>query len=414
MIATPRPRRQRERGSALTEFVLVAPLFVVLMFWAEFFVDLGVVRMKLDEAARFAMWEMTAQRPETEVQTELNQRFADLASPMQINHDRPAGVRSFRDVQITTNIRSRDPAPFSGSIASPQLPGVLGVVADIFVGLLNQTVSGMLGRAGLPQEGRTGGDVTFTVTNSLFPGGSALGIFFDSGINTQITMRARGTPMLVNTWKAWPGKYWRQPAQQNVNTDVYDTYPRVNSGQPSAVERTVASVIGGQGTSGGIAYMGFAGHSVVGAVNSVFGFLGFPRLMETRTWADRQGPIAILPMAQPAYSWAPGYGTPTQRLGAQFHAGTDYLRPPGTRHFEHSREFDVDRSRYTVPGRINTPEWRNRGGYSRMPAAMFNSPFRNPYLQMLNCRDVYYMGSRRSQVSQMEASWKTRAHPGCW
>lgn len=56
----PRLRQARRRGAALVEFVLVAPILVVLLLISMFLTDLLTARMKLQEAARFAVWEMTS------------------------------------------------------------------------------------------------------------------------------------------------------------------------------------------------------------------------------------------------------------------------------------------------------------------------------------------------------------------
>jgi len=55
-----RLRQVRRRGAALVEFVLVAPILVVLLLISMFLTDLLTARMKLQEAARFAVWEMTS------------------------------------------------------------------------------------------------------------------------------------------------------------------------------------------------------------------------------------------------------------------------------------------------------------------------------------------------------------------
>ena len=58
----PRPLYQRraERGAAMTELALVAPLLVVLILFSLFLSEEVNFRMKLQEASRYLAWEMTA------------------------------------------------------------------------------------------------------------------------------------------------------------------------------------------------------------------------------------------------------------------------------------------------------------------------------------------------------------------
>lgn len=53
-------RRSKERGAALVELALVVPIFVVLLLFAAFFTDVIRVKLKLQEASRYAAWEMTS------------------------------------------------------------------------------------------------------------------------------------------------------------------------------------------------------------------------------------------------------------------------------------------------------------------------------------------------------------------
>jgi hypothetical protein len=57
-----RIRRGRgdERGQALVEFAIVAPLIVMILLFAIWFYELLFIRLKAQEAARYAAWEATA------------------------------------------------------------------------------------------------------------------------------------------------------------------------------------------------------------------------------------------------------------------------------------------------------------------------------------------------------------------
>ena len=87
-----RQGRRRRPGTALTEFAIVAPLFIILIYWSQFFADLGVLKLKAEEAARYATWEMTAQRSPRPWQTKVRTRFAESrVSPLKPAAPGPKG-----------------------------------------------------------------------------------------------------------------------------------------------------------------------------------------------------------------------------------------------------------------------------------------------------------------------------------
>jgi hypothetical protein len=57
-----RERWDAESGQALTEFVVVFPLFMLVIIFCIWLWEIGHVRLKLNEAVRYATWEATAYR----------------------------------------------------------------------------------------------------------------------------------------------------------------------------------------------------------------------------------------------------------------------------------------------------------------------------------------------------------------
>ncbi|OGQ89031.1 MAG: hypothetical protein A2289_18630 [Deltaproteobacteria bacterium RIFOXYA12_FULL_58_15] len=49
----------RQRGAALTEFAITAPLFVALLYGSLYLTELGVARLKTQEVARYSTWAFT-------------------------------------------------------------------------------------------------------------------------------------------------------------------------------------------------------------------------------------------------------------------------------------------------------------------------------------------------------------------
>lgn len=63
-----RHRIRSQQGSALTEFVLVVPVLVALIYGAHYLTDLGVFKLKAQEIARYSAWSM-AVRPLSDFDT---------------------------------------------------------------------------------------------------------------------------------------------------------------------------------------------------------------------------------------------------------------------------------------------------------------------------------------------------------
>lgn len=391
-----------EEGSALTEFALVAPLFILLMYWSTFFADVSLVRLKADEAARYSVWEMVAQRPPVTVQQEVRERFANLASPRAINRTRPVGVRSFDSVQIDqVNIDDRVTVGFGGQV---QLPGsgaggLLGTIMGGIQRFLNRAVNGLINTMRLNLAGAAEANVQFSVRNNLFPSGEVFNIFFDSGIDPRVTVRSRSPMLLVDTWKAWPGKY---RTDTRLETNPYETYPEIGR-RDSPPERLVSAQLRRTAFFGGV-------RGAEGLVGSIMRFLGFPSPIAMGTWRERQGPVVMLPGAPPKHGFVPGYGitgSQVQRIG-----NTWWARDVGMATVDSPEPGLTDRSRYTVPYRVNSELWRASGGNSRIRHGFTRA--NNPYDWAMQCRDAYYMGMSRSGTNAFENPlYSFQAYPSC-
>ena len=397
-----RKRLAGEEGSALTEFAIVAPLFVILIYWAQFFADLGVLKLKAEEAARYAVWEMTAQRSPAAVSNEVRTRFADIASPEAYSGTSPEGALAWQTVNVgVVNIQDRIDAPFSGRVNQPPSDG--SFLGDLMVSIskfLNKAADWIMKQLKFDTRGFAEAEVQMTVQNTLFPSGDVLGIFFDTGVNPTITVRARSPQLLWNTWKAWPGKAWGG----SVDTDPYDTYPRVSS-KASAPETVVSNQVDKMRFWGFGRYLSFA--------DPVFEFLKMPAMFGSKTWKEKtagDGPITMLPGEPQRQSWQPGYNQPVQRIGNEWQRTTARkLAPRGT------VDYGVDRARFTTPSHVWSSEWTGRGGTNvragSQPMAPQNT---NPYVKMYRCRSAYYMGAMREQLQHYnDPSWPSRAYPGC-
>jgi hypothetical protein len=392
--------RRGQRGSALTEFVIVLPLFVLLVYWAQFFTDLAILKLKTEEAARFAVWEFAAQRSPAEIDQDLRSKFIDLASPDDRHSSLgvPYGTLSFPRVEVAAPTTFQDDVDtaFDGRLAKPSGGGLLGSIQRFFVGFFNWGVRRLLDKYGLNTRGEATATVALQAPNTLFPGGSVLGIFFDSGLPSTFRVTASTPPLMVDVWKAWPSRY--ALASKDVSTSPSATY-----GRGSAPEKEVSAHMKR------MAY--FELTSFLRPVDAVLSIARLPGIGLVDDWSSRGGPIAMLPGNVIREPWRPGFQQPLQRIGDQTR---NDLRQ--TKNVDSPTPNVTDRPRMTTPGAaIMTDYWTSRGGgglaSSRRDAAD------NPYAKSYACRSAYYMGSTMTEADRWTAgtveNWARLTTPRC-
>lgn len=396
-----------QSGSALTELAIVTPLFIMLVFWAQFFTDLGILKLKTQEVSRFGLWEMTAQRPIADVQKDLTTKFADLSSPDARTGQKPLGTRSFpQNVTITaSNFSTTLNAPFEGTVPSGGSQGNGGGIADVLTKVnefLGKTVTVLIGLFGFEMTGAAQLDVTLETKVAIFPKMKILNIDLNGGV-TSVKTTAKSPKLLVNTWKAWPGTFNSKYGFGGVNESPYNTY-----GAPSTPERIVSKRIAA------VANYGDLIAKVMDVINNVMQFIGLPGLMLTGTWKEqRGGPIAMFPGARYTNTNSPGYGKAVQRLGDMTY-GDESLHL-----FDGSPSFNyTDRARFTTPGMaVQTDYWTGQlrggikeyGGSVRTANADKNM---NPYKKSYQCRDAFYLGTQKGENTRYGSSLTQWAQSG--
>ncbi len=419
------PSLKEESGSALTELAIIAPLFILLVIWSEFFTDLGAFKLKADEAARYAVWEMVAQRPTRQVETEVQQKFAKLYSPDYQTPSRPYDVQAFPSVNVNVSLNDSLPASFGGSVPNPMPAGggIIGAVVGFVMNLLNQAVNAVIRFERFDTHGEAQATaVTFQARDTLFPPTDIRWLAFNMRDQSppRVQMTTVSSPLLWDTWKAWPGKA-SLTNQGNVDTNPYDTY-----GRPSAPEQEIAARMKN------VAFFGVGNvpiiGTIIGAVGWFFNAVGmanpFPCLQGRNClWTDSSGPVALFPGARANHTWAPGSGMPLQRGGETY----DRYDENKFANFD-SPDPGVDRSRSTTPSAIHTDWWNSGnswggffgsttdGGFKRSSTNWGWNSFSNPYVRAYRCRDAWYLGAASGQVKRWgvsESSWARSMTPRC-
>ncbi len=450
LLSTAARRLQTDEGSALTEFAIIAPIFILLMIWSEFFTDVGIVKLKTEEASRYALWELTVQRDPSTVDTEIRSRFRDLNSPQDIDTTVPA-TRSFPYSIAFSTTYNGGYSPSTGYTGTPSpllaqpnpvdypAPGNLWSAVGEAQGYVEAALERFLAPQGnvvqnLGFNMSRMAQVTVSLKNlspnaALFPGGRIMGFFFDTQTNmgagqvTNVTFTSKSPMLLVDTWKAWPGPNGSKYGTHNAGTDPLTTYSRIGSG-PNAVELELSARLKE------VAFNGGQQGIFVQAIDWIYSSLRIGGPLGVGTWQDpgQVGPVIMLPGAQPTANQPFFSGVPVQRVG-DVTSTADGIQsmnstgiPPGgipnTRY--QSPSTTVDRMRYTMPSHINSSEWMDVGGLQSQPAlpvaiepgviprvfpspggqASWNEPAYNPYPALYENRDAFYMGALQPGVKR--------------
>ena len=76
-----------ERGSALVEAAILIPVLILIVYWSSAFSDALLLKLKASEAARYALFETTVWKSPSQIDSEVQARFADLRSPASIKNN---------------------------------------------------------------------------------------------------------------------------------------------------------------------------------------------------------------------------------------------------------------------------------------------------------------------------------------
>ena len=426
--------RRSERGSALVEGAIVIPVLVLLMYWSAAITDIMVLKLKGQEAARFALWEMTVFRNPAQISTDVRNRFADLRSPASENKSftglmlYPQASNVIWSAQVQDQVQK---VSLGGTWKPPSGPNGIGKYIGILLSFLSREVDAALTRQQYNVYGYAEAtarlDRASHFGSAILNGGDLLGnkggkdldhpasvanFSFQTPLRGERPMR-----LVFDSWKAWPKPpaYTLNGAPTDVRVAPALSYPTVEEQVADQTDK--------------IAFFGIKQNATVGKVinglnklfNSAVGRLlaggHMPNLFSARPMDDQvntghkwEGPTTILPVERPDVSWAPGGSLGNQRLGSETPfttmTGDDTLQMTGS----------VDHSRFTVPYKINTRYWTADGGAtldslsgktSAVKAAIGQN---NEYTKAFACRGHYFAGATGPQ---MTIDMKKRYKPAC-
>ncbi len=382
----PFSRLRDEEGTAITEMAIMLPALLIIFFWCLFFTDISLVRLKVLEATRMAVWETTVFRSPSAIKSDVEARFQDLRSSDTDKTTKPKGFMTLNDVKVNVSVQSNLEHPFVGQADF----GDKGGAATKVVGSINKGLDWILNYMGMNTKARAKATVSISVQNDLIPKNlHILDNRIDDDVLTRpLVFKSQGG-IVFDTWKAWPHRASGTTSNAGNETDVYRSYP--------VAEKYVADKVKN------IAFFGLNKVSIFDTAAKVVDKLGMPvPWLVSSFQADHEGPIAMLPAAPISESWVPGHGMKPYKAG-QLTFNNYAKAGPGT--FDTPAQ-GVDRARPTLPYKIASAKWSMsggsggnilgavtgscNGGYCK--TELSSGDAENAYYQSYQCRGHFYEG----------------------
>jgi len=436
-----------EEGSALTEGAIIIPVLILLVYFSSAMTDVMVLKIKSQEAARFALWETTVFRSPAAISSDVSTRFADLKSPTNAPHNGSTGLVMYpkaADLGWSTTINTAyEKVALNGNVSLPQTGnGWIEDAANTVLNLLSSSVDGAVTREKFDVYGSASATVSLThathAGSIIMNGGDFAGhngsgqdlgappllanLSFNTPLNGERPLR-----LVYDSWKAWP-----KPAMyttDGANGNLAD--PSVSPSQTYPVVESMVSQQVNQIAFFGLNRLGFfndinnaLGKILSGGISQAILGGDLPTLFTTAPMdhdlnnvsnfsmpvnhTSAMGPITILPVASPDVSWAPGAGLYTNRMGDKGSSGTGVT----TNDDYQGVGAGADQSRYTLPYRVNTKYWTANGG---TPGSTIGSSVSNPaatltttnkYVQAYTCRGHYFGGATTGQITDPTKRYK--------
>ncbi len=429
-----------EEGSAMTEAAILIPILILIMYWSSAMTDVMVLKIKAQEAARFALWEMTVFRSPTDISADVQTRFADMKSGLK-THSANTGLLMYPQSSQISWKATIDPnyevVNMNGQIHLPTTgQGFIDDAANTILNAFVSTVNGAVHRQQFNTSGSASATVSLTHSSHagsiIMNGGDFAGhpnggqdlaatntlsnFMFETPFASERPMR-----LVYDSWKAWPKpaaytKTHQTPASlMDPSISPSNTYPVVESMVSNQVNKIAFFGMGQVGFINSINHVmdailssGFTQAVLGGNLPNIFSTdpmdhkLGDVASGEhTGNVNFSRGPITILPVSQPDAAFVPGGGLMSNRLGDKGTSTTSVF----TADDYSDMGAGSDNSRYTVPYRINTKYWTNDGGTKGTTFGAMVAPppasqtTNNKYVAAYACRGHYFAGGATAQVA---------------
>jgi hypothetical protein len=176
-----RHKSRGPRGAATVEFALSVPILVMILMFSMYLTELVRVKLKLQEMARYAVWEMTSyaltdfatgdhdaafEDARQEAHEEWVERFRDLDS-VEPNARSENLIARYRDV--TGTITNREIEFLETGVLDSPTTSEGGGLASGILGAVGNGAEWMLGQWGFNNKGWVEADVQMTYDNVILP-----------------------------------------------------------------------------------------------------------------------------------------------------------------------------------------------------------------------------------------------------
>jgi hypothetical protein len=371
--------RPGERGSSVVEMAIMSPILVAMVLWMIYFWEMQQARLKSAEAARYIAFNQTVGASTSDVPA----RFEDLDSSTPVGK---MGKARFNKLTITKATQALVNSPMADPRGASQPSGLSGLASSLF-----GAISGVMGKASSAvfefhkldlSDGRVQTSTEFAMQNMLIPkrignylAGSGGPLPLDLTFKDSMTLDYK-TFAAVN-----PGVWGALPYPYDQVSDITTDAVR------KMVFLTLLSRLPG--------FISTALH-YLGTILSIAGIQDFPFDIEGDYIPDT---TRIYNPARGAPSWNPNF-----RYGV-----SDNDDGKNQRGFVRTAPGDKYYAWYWK-GNPPADRWCSKAqGRACEPTAIQNLRDRdNPDYRAYNCRDWYYLGTTRSQFSEVEYSANER------
>lgn len=178
---------RRLRGQAMTEFALLAPILIIILYWSMYLAELARAKLKVQEAARYTAWEMTSYPLDDYGQARHTQAF-ELARDLAVEEAR----NRYRDLDsidettpgnmfmgfegFETRIENAEVPAFTSPVPGLSPGGVGGGFLSTILGGLNGASRFFYDRFGFNTRGQVTVTTQLRLDNRILPRG-----FLDDG-----------------------------------------------------------------------------------------------------------------------------------------------------------------------------------------------------------------------------------------
>ncbi len=368
----------------MTELAILAPVLIFIVLCSQAFTDEWIVRLKGQEATRFALWQTTTMQDKGAVLAATQARYAMLRGDERagvthgdtglLTFPARAGVGVDPSSSVETHLKTEFPTV---SVRPPPAHGIIGGIIGLFMSFFQSWATGAVHPAldffKFDRNGTATAHVDVFAHEALFHplAQPIFGVDFSGAGAGNFHSRAEQQELTYDTWKAWPSPYHIQHDRPSEVTDTSES--------PAATYHVVQRNVSTQVKH--MVYFGVTNIPLFGVVVSLIdglfsNVLGLPSLVNTQhlNEEDRSGPIGIHKV--------------------------DELR----------------NQHYTVPYKIKVGAWTSEPGPGSTSA--HGSPIKmankNPYVDSYTCRGDFYLGAKSGQAPDDSGpNWGGKKWRGC-